>query len=496
MKKLSTGITGLDEIFLGGLIPNRSYLIMGPAGSGKTILSLQWLINARKFNKKSLYISLSEKRYDIENDIASFGWSLDGIEMIDLVPIKTAQKPPPEEYHVFMPDEVEKSDIWNSIYQAILETKPDNVVIDSVSQLQFLSTDMYQFRKQILVLTKFLNNHNITSMLLFDPTEMENDISITLAVDGILRLRMQNSPGRIIGLRYMELRKIRSSDFLSGYHPFKITNDGIRVFPHIIEKTGKSIFNNQFITSGITKLDEMLGGGIEEGTATIITGPTGSGKSTLASQFIIYSAIHNLPGLIIMFEETTKFMKQRCKVLGAHLDNLIKQKSLTFIKINPMEMYPDELLALVREYVDKGNYKLVMIDSLRGYTLAMEEFGPKTLIPHVNNLITYLTSKQITTFLVNEIESVAGQLKVTERGLSPFSDNIILLRFAERAGEVIKIISCLKKRLGDFQTDSREMNITTSGISLSNKLNNLEGLLTGLRFIKSQDILLAENEHV
>ena len=119
--KLKTGVPGLDAIFLGGLIRNRSYLLLGSAGTGKTILALQWLIAGQALGEKCLYISLAERQEDIQSNIESFGWNLNGIEVIDLVPTENEQKETIEEYHVFTPEDVEQSGVWKAIYQAIFE---------------------------------------------------------------------------------------------------------------------------------------------------------------------------------------------------------------------------------------------------------------------------------------------------------------------------------------------------------------------------------------
>lgn len=477
----STGIPGLDAIFLGGLIPRRSYLISGSAGTGKTILSIQWLLKGRALGENCLYISLIERQDDIESNIHNFGWSLENIEVVELIKMNSDQEEAFEEYHIFPPDEIELSEIWADIYKHVKEKKPDRLVIDCASQLRFLSTDTFQFRKRIFGLLKFLNKRNVTTLMIFDPLEIESDSSVTLAVDGVIRMRMQESPGFLTGLRYIEIEKMRGSDFLSGYHPFRITNSGIHIYPHKIEKKNnnkKILKSKDLIGSGIQHLDEMLCGGLQEGTTTIISGGTGIGKSTLATQYLVHSAEQGLQGLIIMFEESEEFLTYRCRQLGMPIDQLLKDNMIKLIKINPIEYYPDELLLLVRYQIKKWNVKVVMIDSVHSYIFAMKEFGENTVISHLHNLLSYLKRKYITTFLVNEVESIAGDLSVTEYGLSHFGDNIIILRFAERLGEILKIIVCLKTRLGNFQSESRVFNITKNGITVSEKVQIVRGLLS------------------
>ncbi len=152
--------------------------------------------------------------------------------------------------------------------------------------------------------------------------------------------------------------------------------------------------------------------------------------------------------------------------------------TLSIVRVNPMELYPDEFLGMVREAVEWEGRRIVMVDSLRGYELAMEEFG--TMVANISNLVTYLNGRGVTTLLINEVENITGDLRATEFAVSYVADNIILLRYAEYSGRVIKIIACLKKRLGTFQPELRELHITPEGIEVSEKLENLRGILTGV----------------
>ncbi|HYE73131.1 MAG TPA: ATPase domain-containing protein, partial [Blastocatellia bacterium] len=255
-----TGITGLDEVLYGGLMPQSSYLLLGGAGTGKTILSLQWLLNGTQRGNKGLYITLAEPSDKIERNIAGFGWRLEGLELVDLTPTIEPRETGAGEYHVFPPSEVEHTPMWQGIYEAIEKHQPQRVVIDSVTQLRYLSTDEYQFRKQVLALVNFLSRSGCTSLLVFEPSEFERETSVGLAVDGIIRLRMEVSPNRVIGLRSVQVEKMRGSDFMSGLHPMRITNEGIRVFPHRIEKPGGNLPGERRIDSGISELDELLDG--------------------------------------------------------------------------------------------------------------------------------------------------------------------------------------------------------------------------------------------
>jgi circadian clock protein KaiC len=476
-ERVATGIPGVDEIFYGGLLPQRSYLLVGGAGSGKTVFSVQWLLEGHRRGERLLYITLTEPGSDIKRNMASFGWQLEGIELLDLTPTGDAGENG-EEYQVFSPSEVEQVAVWQAIYSAVKEKRPQRLVIDSVTQLRYLSIDEYQFRKEILGLVSFLNKRGCTSLLSFEVSELERETSVALAVDGLIRLRTEVSPSRVIGLRSIQIEKFRGSDFISGLHPMRITDEGIRVFPHRIEPIGGLHLTVELLSSGIRELDELLGGGVEVGTTTIISGPSGVGKTTLGVAFLISALARGKRSVLFTFEEAVESLMQRSRGIGMPLDAALEAGKLKIVRLNPMEQYPDEFLGKVRDAVEQEGFELVMIDSLRGYQLEMEQFG--TPLDHIRNLVHYLNRKGVTSFLVNEVEHITGAVRVTEMAVSHLADNIILLRYAEYAGKFIKVIACLKKRLGNHQPDLRELQITGQGMQVGEKLKKLRGVLTGV----------------
>jgi circadian clock protein KaiC len=473
-----TDIPGLDEILGGGLLRQRTYLIVGSSGTGKTILSLQWLLAGERRGEKGLYITLAEPGTDLQRDVSDFGWRVDDTTLLDL----THESEPPgldwNEYSIFAPSAVERVPMWRQIYDAVETHRPQRLVIDSATQLRYLSTDEYQFRKNILRLVGHLSRSGCTSFLLFEPTELERETSVALAADGVLRLKNEISPTRIIGLRGVQVDKLRGSDFMSGLHPMRISGEGIHIWPHRIETAGDEAPGDELITSGILELDELLGGGLESGTATILSGPTGVGKSTLGVQFLTHAATHGKRAVLFTFEEAVGSVLVRSRAMGIPLDAPLREGTLKIRRMNAMEQYPDEFLSLVREAVEQDGCTVVMIDSLRGYHLAMQEYGSPQA--HMHNLVTYLDRQGVTSLLVSEVEDIVGSLAATNLGVSYLIDNLIVLRYAEFRGQVNKVISCLKKRIGGFQPELRELKISAKGIEVGKKLENLRGILTGM----------------
>jgi circadian clock protein KaiC len=474
--KISTGITGLDEITHGGLPRGRSYLIAGGAGSGKTVLSLQWLREGVRQGEKVAYITLAESAGSIKFNAAGLGWDIDAVEIFDLTALGESYTE--GEYRVFQPDEVEHAAVWKSLFEFIRTTRPARVVIDSVTHLRYLSTDPYQFRKHVRGLVAYLSQAGCTAYLLHEPAELAGEAAVGLAVDGIIHLRRGISPGLATGIRSIEIEKLRGSDYLSGLHPLRITGSGIEIFPHRIETTGSTRPGQTLIASGIPGIDELLGGGLESGTATMLSGPAGVGKSSLGTQFLVKAAQLGKRGILFTFEESAESLLMRSHGIGIPLAAQIESGALKVVRVNPMQLYPDEFLAMVRHAVEVDGFSCVMVDSLRGYELAMEEFGMAKA--HIHNLLTYLNRTAVTTIIISEVEYITtADLRATELGVSHLADTVVLMRYAEFGGQVIKIINCLKKRIGDFQPELRQLTIDARGIAVGNKLEHLRGVLTG-----------------
>ncbi|PIP38266.1 MAG: recombinase RecA [Desulfobacterales bacterium CG23_combo_of_CG06-09_8_20_14_all_51_8] len=476
-ERISTGIKGLNEILGGGFMPSSSYLIVGGPGTGKTVLSLQFLSESAKRKARCLLITFAEPEETIRRNAAVFGWDLSGITIVDFS--KTAPEDLASgEYTVFSPSEVETEPVWKRIYQALEAHAPERLVIDSATYLRYLSTDEYQYRKQIQGLANQLSAKKCLSLLLFEPIELEKDNALALAVDGVLTLRNDISENQLAEIRTVEINKMRGSSFMSGRHPLRITRQGVTVWPHRIATLKKYAYERKHLASGIAGLDQMLAGGVHTGTCTLISGPAGAGKTTLALQFLITAAANGHKGVIYTFEEGLASMLERCNALSIPLEKRLEDGSLLVREINPLERYPDEFLEMLRQDMEKNSADVFILDSLRGYNLAMEAFG--SVITNMQNIINYVRRNRASLFIVNEQEKITGDLQITDLGVSYVADNVILIRYAEVYGQVIKVINCLKKRLGNHQPELRELKITEQGLEVGDKLVNLRGLLTGV----------------
>lgn len=479
-ERVPAGVAGVDEILKGGLIADRSYIVLGAPGVGKTIFSLQFLLEGVRRKERTLCLTLIEPAAVMRSNVESFGWDLDEVAIVDLTKVGLQE---PGDYKVFSASEVESTPYYEAMYSAIEEYRPQRLVIDSLTQLGYLAAEEYHFRKELLRLMLKLRAMNCTTLMTHEPSRMASSIYSGLAVDGILRLTRDLSDHKSFEVRAFEVEKFRGSGYRPGRHHFRFSDDGIQVYPNQeLRRTYEDVSREQ-LKSGVGALDDLIGGGIEIGTTTLVSGPTGVGKSTLAAQFLTRAAASNTnlgSCLYLSFEEAPSSIIRRNEGIGIHLEEVVSSGRALLEYVHPRQYYPEELLLRVQKIIEEG-CRFVVIDGIRGYEFAMAPFGDP--LTELNNLLAMLAQNGVTIILTNEVEVIAGgELKATETGASYLCDNLILMRYAEYAAEVIKLIGCLKKRLSPFQPELRRLTISPApvGLEVGPRLQNLRGILTGV----------------
>ncbi len=468
-QRLSTGIPGLDEVLMGGLIAGRAYLVRGAPGCGKTTLGMHFLNAGKLQNEITLLITLGELEAQLRLNSSFLGLDLDQIAVLDLSP-SSEFFTQVQSYDIFSPAEVERAPITQKIIEQVETLKPQRIFIDSITQFRYLATDKFQFHKQVLSFLRFLKERGITTVLSTEASREAPDEDLQFIADGIINLEFHH------GERSLSVQKFRSSDFRVGNHSIRMTSQGIKVFPRLIPEQFDGHFQHESIPSGIPELDELLQGGLERGTITIFTGPSGVGKTTLGMQFMKEAAGRGERSLVCCFEEAPETLLRRCESVNIPVRAMMERGTLSVIPIEPLLYTPDEFANLVRREVEEQGTQIVMIDSIAGYRLSFRE---QELVNHLHAVGRYLKNMGVATLLINETETITGEFRITELGISYLADNIIFLRYLEIQGELHKAIGVLKKRLSDFEKTLREIEITRYGIKVGKPLTNLRGILTG-----------------
>ncbi len=470
LERERTGIAGLDEILEGGLVPGQAYLVTGGPGTGKTILGLHFLAAGVANGRKGLCITLGETETKIRVNAARLGLSLEGVAFLDLSPTPEffAQV---ETYDIFSPAEVERAPTTQRIVERVEELEPARVFIDAITQFRYLSPDPFQFRKQVLSFLRFLTDRGATVLFSSEAAGPEGDADLRFLADGVIELGFDGLT------RFIQVHKFRGSGFRGGRHSLELGLGGMRVFPRLLPApTKQAPVLLETISSGVPALDQMLHGGLERGTVTLITGPTGVGKSTLGLQFVKEAAARGERSLIYLFEEGPEALLARCDAIGIPARSMVEQGTLELVFLEPLLLTADEFAALVRHKVEEAGVRIVMVDSIAGYTLSLRG---QDLRASLHALAKFLAGQGVTVLVTNETENITGDFRATELGVSYLADNILFLRFLEIKGELRKAIGVLKKRYSDFEKTLREMEITSEGIKIGEPLSNLRGILRG-----------------
>jgi circadian clock protein KaiC len=474
---LSTAIEGLDAVLLGGFVRGGFYLIQGDPGSGKTTLAMQFVQSRIKQKERCLYFSMTESRIDLEHTCASHGWTLDGIDLCDLAASAASLE---NQSSVFHPADAELSEITKRVLAEVKRVKPRYVVFDGLAELRLLSGDPLRYRRQLLLLKDFLAGEQTTVLLLDDRTASFAEVQPESLVGGNIILE-RNMPGYGPARRRLSVSKVRGAVFRDGYHDYEIQTGGIVVHPRLVAGDHDVEFNTKLCTSGIANLDEMLAGGLNAGSTTLLMGPAGAGKSTVSIQFVVNALRNGEHAAVYIFDEVRHILVERSEKLclgkGGGFEQFVNDGVLHIQQVDPVEMSPGAFANEVRRAVDAGA-TMVVIDSLNGYLNSMPE--ERFLTTHLHELFAYLNKKGVLTIIVVAQHGMMIGATQAEMDVSYLADTVLLFRYYEAFGEICQAISVFKKRTGPHQRSIRGLVIDERGVHVGEPLRKFRGIMTGV----------------
>jgi circadian clock protein KaiC len=473
---LKLGVPGLDDVLGGGLAEHRLYLLEGAPGAGKTTVAIQFLREGAARGEPVLYVTLSETGDELRGVARSHGWTLDGVEVREMLPTQDALAPD-DQYTMFHPSEVELSETTMRILADFETIKPSRVVFDSLSELRLLAGGSLRYRRQILALKHFFTGRRCTVLLLDDLTATDQDLQVQSIAHAVIRLEHLH-PDYGASRRRVVVSKYRGQAFRAGYHDYKIVRGGLQVFPRLVAAEHTSPLTQTRIPSGLAPLDALLGGGIEKGTSTLFVGAPGTGKSTVAAQFALAAAKRGEHAAMFIFDESVSTLRTRCEGMGMDLGPCIDAGRIHVRQIDPAELSPGELIHEIRREVGERHAAVVVLDSLNGYLNAMPD--ERFLIIQLHELLTYLGQRGVATMLVGAHQGMIGTQMHTPVDASYLADSVVLLRYYELDGEVRQAISVVKKRGGAHERTIRAFSMSAQGIQIGEPLRNFRGILTGI----------------
>lgn len=471
-ERISSGITELDSILGGGLTKHRVYLLEGTPGTGKTTVGLQFLLVGARAGERGLYITLSETAAELREVARSHHWSLDGVELFEL--INEDGLDPESEQSILEPSEVELGETIQGVMECVDGLKPSRVVFDSLAEMRLLAQNSLRYRRQILALKHYFSTRECTVLMLDDRSEPA-DLQLHSIAHGVISLEhMAQDYGS--ERRRLRIIKMRGVKYHGGYHDFIIETGGVSVFPRVIAPADDAELVEDLVSTGVENLDEMLGGGLSPGTNVLLNGPSGIGKTSTAVRCGLTALERGEKAAYYLFDEGRATMLARARSMGMDLDPYIEGGQLQVHQMDPAELSPGQFTNWVKQIVERDGVRFLAIDSLNALLQAMPD--EKYLVLQMHELLGYLNSKGVITMLVLGQHGIVGEVR-SDVDLSYLSDVILLFRYFESRGNVFKAVSVAKSRTTEHQASIREFRLGRHGVLVGQPLVDFEGILTG-----------------
>ena len=469
LELLKTCIPNLDQILGGGIPVYSVNIIAGHSGTGKTIFTQQLMFANATAEKKCLYFTtLSEPAFKLIRYQRQFSYfDVDKLNNAVLfIDIGSVIR------------EHGLDEAIATITKHVEEHQPQIIAIDSFKAIHDLAETNSKVRQFGYDLAVNIAAWGCTSFFVGEYTELEIQNEPIFAIaDGIFYT--SNHKQGMQNIRMLNITKLRGQNYFTGDHPFRISQDGITVFPRVKTPASPPSYRiaERRISTGISGLDDMFSGGILQGTATLVAGGAGVGKSLVGLHFIIQGIQQGEPGVLVTFQETPDQLSTIAKGFGWDLPSLSKAGHLKILYSSPVELSIDEHAMLIKSTIQEVGAKRVVIDSLMDIEIAtLDKVRYKD---YIYSLVNFFKSEGITSVLTNEIPELFGSVKLTSQGISFISDNVILLRYVELESSITRAISILKARGSEHDKAVREFKITSDGITIMDKFEGQEGVLSG-----------------
>jgi circadian clock protein KaiC len=459
IRKIPSGVRGLDEILGGGMSEFSFNIIAGAPGCGKTTLAHQIVFANATVKKPALFFTVLGEpaikmlRYQQQYsffDTSKVGKAIRFFNLSDAV----------------LGDDLNA--VFDEITLQVRTINPGIVVVDSfrtVVRKAVAGQRELEMQSFIQRLAQFLTSWQATTFLVgeYVPEEMRDNPLFTVA-DGLFWLSQVSERNSVV--RKLQIMKLRGQASVPGLHTIRIDNDGMQAFSRTLGLGGAKPkpAQRRRLSMGIPELDEMMGGGILEGDSLLVAGPSGTGKSALATQFIAEGLRRGESGLIAVFEERPQGYTDRAESFGLNLKAPQKKNQLEILYLRPLDLSVDETMQALLDAVARLGAKRLVIDSLVGFEMALAPGFRADFRESLYRMIGALTAAGITILSTVEVEDTFTALQFSHYAISFLTDDIIRLRYVEIDGQLRKVLVVIKMRGGNHSKDIREYVITDKGV--------------------------------
>jgi circadian clock protein KaiC len=476
IRRLSSGVPGLDEV-LGGGIPEFSFnLIAGGPGCGKTTLGHQVLFANATPERRAIYFTIIGEppikmlRYQQQYSFFDPAKINDSIRFVHLG------------------DEAKRGGLPAVLARIQREVEDANVALVAVDSFRStirrtLATPGGELETQDFVeqLALHLTNHEATTFLLGEYSEGDRDSAVFTVADGLIWLYQAIDRNSVV--RKVNVMKMRGQGQIPGLHTARITDAGMSVFPRLLKPedaptTGERPLAHR-LSTGVPVLDEMMGGGIPRGYSVLLAGPSGSGKTVLSNQFLVAGARNGEAGILAIFEKRPEDYLETTPQ-GVEFKKMMKNKQLEILYLRPLDLSIDETLMALRDAVRRIGAKRAVIDSLSGLELALAPTFREDFRESLYRMIGALTGSGVTVMATVELVDSYTDLQFSPQGVAFLTDAILMQRYVEIEGELRRAISVVKIRSSAHSKDLREYEITQDGLVVTERaIAGYEGILSG-----------------
>lgn len=475
VQKIRTLIEGFDDISHGGLPTSRTTLMSGTSGTGKTLFSVQFLYNGiQNFNDPGVFVTFEESPADIIKNAESLGWDLQ--QLIDdgkLFILDASPDPDGQE----IVGNFDLSALIERIQYAIRKYKAKRVVIDSITAVFQQYDAASVVRREIFRLVARLKQIGVTTVMTTERVEEYGPIARfgveEFVSDNVVVVRnvLEGERRR----RTIEILKLRGTTHMKGEYPFTMTNDGINIFPlGAMRLTQRS--SNVRVSSGVTKLDEMCGGGFFKDSIILATGATGTGKTLLVSKFIENACKSNERAILFAYEESRAQLLRNAYSWGIDFEAFESQGLLKIICAYPESAGLEDHLQIIKTEIEEFKPARIAIDSLSALDRGVSSTAFRQFVIGVTG---YAKQEEITGFFTNTTDQFMGSQSITDSHISTITDSILLLQYVEIRGEMSRVINVFKMRGSWHDKGIREFSISENGPEIKDSFRDFQGIISG-----------------